>query len=106
MTPRDRDVADRVLRAFISGYLMHLHLVYIYCNNQSMIAIVAVRPNVILSRQYRFPQQKAPFIFIFWQNVTYCSKSIPFLLRLNYVLKTHSQKEITDRAISYRDIRW
>jgi hypothetical protein len=70
-----------------------------------MIAIVAVRPNVILGRQYLFSPQIEPSIFIFWENMTYCSKSIPFLLRLNYVLKRCLQKEKIGRAIYYRDNR-
>jgi hypothetical protein len=48
--------------------------VYIYRHKQNMIAIVAVRPNVLLGRQYLFCPQIKPFIFIFWENMTYCSK--------------------------------
>jgi hypothetical protein len=39
--------------------------VYIYRINKSMIAIVAVRPNVILGRQYLFSPQKELSVFIF-----------------------------------------
>jgi hypothetical protein len=49
---RDLDATDRFLWNFISGYLMHLHLVHLYRSNQNMIAIVAVRPNVIRGRQF------------------------------------------------------
>jgi hypothetical protein len=35
-------------------------------HNQNMIAVVAVRPNVILGRQHLFSPQIKPFIFIFW----------------------------------------
>jgi hypothetical protein len=39
---------------------------------------VAVWPNDILGRQYLFPSQIEPFVFIFWQNMAYCSKKYPF----------------------------
>jgi hypothetical protein len=46
-----------------------------------------------------------PSICIFWQNMAYCSKNIPFLLRFNDVLKRYLQKEKTGQAISYSDSR-
>jgi hypothetical protein len=70
ITRWDLDATDRILCYFISGHLMHLHLVYIYRNNQNMIAIVAVRPNAILGRQSLFSPQIEPFLFVFWQNMT------------------------------------
>jgi hypothetical protein len=70
-----------------------------------MIALVAVRPNIIVDRQYLSSPQIEPFIFIFCENMTYYSKTIPFLLRLNYILKRHLQKEKTSRVASYRDNR-
>jgi hypothetical protein len=54
MTRQDLNATERILWDFISGYSMHRAQVYIYRNNQNLIAIVAVRPNVILSRQYLF----------------------------------------------------
>jgi hypothetical protein len=53
--------------------------VYIYLHNQNMIAIVAVRPNVILDRQYLLSPQTEPSVFIFWENMTYCSKKYSFI---------------------------
>jgi hypothetical protein len=52
--------------------------VYIYRRKQNMIAIVAVRLNVILGRQYLFSPQMEPSIFIFWENMTDCRKNYPF----------------------------
>jgi hypothetical protein len=84
---------------------MHLHLVYIYRQNQSMVAIVGVRPNVIRGRQYLLSPQIAPSVFIFWENTTYCRKKYPLLLLLTYDLKKSLQKEKTHPAISDRDSR-
>jgi hypothetical protein len=71
----------------------------IYHNKQSMIAIVAVRLNVILGRQYPFAPQIEPSVLIFWENMTYCSKkhlfSITFKLYFKEVFakgKTGSSK--------------
>jgi hypothetical protein len=79
--------------------------VYIYPNKQNMIAIVAVRPNIILGRQDLFSSQKGPTIFIFEQIMPYSSKNILFRLRFNYGLKRYSQKEKTGRVISDQDSR-
>jgi hypothetical protein len=84
MTHRDLDATYQILWDFISGHLMHLHLVYIYCYNQNMITVVAVRPNVILCRQYLFSPQIAPSIIIVWQNITYCSKKWPFSIKFQF----------------------
>jgi hypothetical protein len=59
------------------------HEVYIYYHKQNTIAIVAVRLSIILGREYLFSPQIEPSVFIFWENLTCCSKTIPFLLRLN-----------------------
>jgi hypothetical protein len=56
---------------------MHLHLVGICRHNQNMIAIVTVRPNVILCREYPVSPQIAPSVFIAWENMTYWSKTCP-----------------------------
>jgi hypothetical protein len=64
-------------------------------NKQNMIAIVAVRPNVTLSRWYLFAPQIEPSVFIFEQTMPYSSKSIPFPLRFNYVLRRYLRKEKT-----------
>jgi hypothetical protein len=76
-----------------------------YQNKQNMIAIVAVRLNVIPGRHYLFAPQIGPSVLIFWESMPYCSKSIPFRLRLNYILKRYLQKEKLGRATSYRDSR-
>jgi hypothetical protein len=65
MARRGLDATYRILWDFISGHLMHFHLVYLYRRNQNMIAVVAVRPNVILGRQYLFSPRIEPIVFIF-----------------------------------------
>jgi hypothetical protein len=61
--------------------------VYVYHNTQNMTAIVAVRPNVILGRQYLFSPQIEPPVF--GQNTTDYSKkyslSTAFKLRFNEI---------------------
>jgi hypothetical protein len=57
---------------------MHFHLVYIYRKNQNMIALVAVRPNGALGRQYLSSPQTEPSIFTLWENMTDCRKRYPF----------------------------
>jgi hypothetical protein len=79
--------------------------VYIYRHNQNVIGLVAVQPDVILGRQFLFSPQIESYVFIFCKNMTYCNKSIPFLLPLNYVLRRYLQRNKTGRAISYRDSR-
>jgi hypothetical protein len=93
MKRRDLDATSRILRDFISGHLMHLHLVHIYRYNQNMIANVAVRLNVILGQEYLFSPQIKPTIIIVWQNITYCSKKRPFLLSFNLPLQRYLQKK-------------
>jgi hypothetical protein len=44
---------------------MHLHLAHIYRYKQSMIAIIAVRPNVTLGQEYRFSPQIEPSAVFF-----------------------------------------
>jgi hypothetical protein len=75
---RDLNGTDRIVWDFISGHLMPHHLVYIYRHNRNMIAVVAVRPNVILGQQYLSSPQIEPSIFVFWENLTYCSKKYSF----------------------------
>jgi hypothetical protein len=60
---RDLDETDRILWDFISGHLTHLDMLSIYRISQNMIAIVTVRPNVILGRQYLFSLAIEPFFF-------------------------------------------
>jgi hypothetical protein len=78
MMRRDLNATGRILWDLISGHWIHLHLVYIYRNNQNMIVIVAVRPNVILGRHYLFSRQIEPSVLILWQNMRYCSNNYPF----------------------------
>jgi hypothetical protein len=70
--------------------------VYIYRNKHNMIAIVGVRPNVILGRQYLFSPQTEPSVFMFWENMTYCSKKNPFApafkLRLKEIFATGTNR--------------
>jgi hypothetical protein len=105
VTRRDLDAAHQILWDFISGHWMHLHLVDIYRHNQNVIAVVAIRSNIILDRQYLFAPRIEPSAFFSGKIWYIVAKSIPFLLCLNYVLKTYLQKEKTDRAIFYRDSR-
>jgi hypothetical protein len=93
ITRRDLDATDRILEDFISGHLMLLHLVVIYRKNQNTVAIVVVRPNVILGRQYLFPPQIEPSIIIVSQNITYCKKRSPFLWSFNLLFQRYLQKE-------------
>jgi hypothetical protein len=87
MTRQDLGATDWILWDFISGHLIHLHLVYIYCHSQNMIAIVTVRPNLILGRQYLFSPHIGPSLFIFWENMTCYSKKYPFSIALNLGFK-------------------
>jgi hypothetical protein len=66
---------------------------------------LAVRLNAILGRQYRFSPQIEPSVFVFWENMTYYSNSIPVPVRLNYVVKRYLQNKKTGRAIYDRDSR-
>jgi hypothetical protein len=70
-----------------------------------MIAIGAVRPNVVLRWSFRFVPWIEKFYFISHQQWNKVIKSTLLLLRLNYVLKEYSQKEKTCWAASYRDRR-
>jgi hypothetical protein len=70
-----------------------------------MIAIVALRPNVILSRQCLFSPQTEPPLFIFWANMTNYSKKYPFATAFKFGLKEIFAKGKTGQAISYRDSR-
>jgi hypothetical protein len=85
MTRRGLDATDRTLRDFISDHLMYLHLVYNYRNKQNRMAIVSVQSNVILGQKYLSSPRMASSIFIFGHNMTYYSKSIPFLLRFQEI---------------------
>jgi hypothetical protein len=93
MVRRDLNATNRILWDFIFGHLIHLHLVFIDCNNQNMIAVIAVRPNVILSRRYPFSPQIEPCVFIFEQNIGYCGKNNVFSIAFECVLKRYLQKE-------------
>jgi hypothetical protein len=44
-----------------------------------------------------------PFVLIFWQNMTYCSKKHPFSITLKLRLKEIFTKGKTARLVSYRD---
>jgi hypothetical protein len=57
-----------------------------------MTSIVAVRPNIILGQQYLFSSQIEPSVFIFWQNMTYCSKKYPLSVTFNLHLERYLQK--------------
>jgi hypothetical protein len=70
-----------------------------------MIAIIAVRPNVIRGRQYLFSPQIEPPVFIFWQNMIYCSKKYLFPIAFKLCFKDIFGKGKTGRAIFYRDSR-
>jgi hypothetical protein len=52
-----------------------------------MIAIGAVRPNVILDRQHRFSPQIEPYIFFCGQNMTYCNAKHPFSVAFQFHAK-------------------
>jgi hypothetical protein len=78
------------------------HLIYIYSNNQNMIVVVAVQPNVILGRQYTFAPQTEPSIFIFWHNMTCCSKTYRFSTALKLPFKEIFAKGETYKVISCR----
>jgi hypothetical protein len=70
-----------------------------------MIAIVSTRPSIILGRQYLWSPQTEPSIFIFWENITYCSKKYHFFTAFQLRFKRYLQKEKTSQAISYGDRR-
>jgi hypothetical protein len=70
-----------------------------------MIAIVAVRPNVILGRRHLFSPQREPSVFFFWQNMAYCRKKCPFSTAFKLRFKEIFAKGKIGRAISYRDNR-
>jgi hypothetical protein len=70
-----------------------------------MIAIVAVRSNVILGRPIFFSPQIEPSIVIFWENMTDCSIRYPFSTEFKLCLKETFTKGKTGRAISYGDSR-
>jgi hypothetical protein len=74
---------------------MNLHLVYIYRNNQNMIAIVAV--------DHIFSHEWKNSIFISRQQWTNVRKGILLLLHLNHVSKKYLQKEKTGRVVCYGD---
>jgi hypothetical protein len=50
-----------------------------------MIAIVAVRPNVLRGPQYLFCPQKEPSIFIFGQKIMCCGEKHLFFIELKSV---------------------
>jgi hypothetical protein len=66
-------------------------------DKQNMLAIVGVRLNVILRRQYLFSPQIEPSVFAFWWNMTCCSKKYPvspvFKLRFKEILAKGKQVE-------------
>jgi hypothetical protein len=68
-----------------------------------MISIVAVQPTVILRRQYLFSPQIEPYIFFFWENMTYHNKKYPFSIEIRSAFAEIFAKENTARVISYRD---
>jgi hypothetical protein len=70
-----------------------------YRDDQHMIAIVAVQPNILLGRQYLLSPPIEASILIFWQTMTYCGKSIPLIMRSNCALNRFLQKETTGWAI-------
>jgi hypothetical protein len=84
---------------------MHLYLVSIYRHNENTIALVAVRPNAIVDRQHFSSPQIEPSIFIFWENMTYCSKNYPFSIAFKFRFKGIFTKGKTGWVISSRDSR-
>jgi hypothetical protein len=61
-----------------------------------MIVIVAVRPHVILGRQYFLSADRTIF-FIFWENMTYSSKKCPFSIAFKLRFKeifTEGKKQV------------
>jgi hypothetical protein len=75
----------------------------IHRSNQNMIAIVVVRPNVILGRQDLFSPQIELSVCLFWENMTYYRKNYPFSPTFKLCSNKLFAKGKTDRVISYRD---
>jgi hypothetical protein len=70
-----------------------------------MTAVVAVRPNVILGRQYLLSPQIEPSIFIFWENIPSYSQKYLFSIEFQSALTEIFAKGKTGRVLSCRDSR-
>jgi hypothetical protein len=67
--------------------------------------IVAVRPNVILGREYLFSLRIEASVFFFWKTMPYYNKKYRFSTALKLCLKEIFTKRKTVRVISSRDSR-